>query len=1266
MATIDTILNIRVEGTDSMVKLKTAIDSTSKELKELKKGAKAAGADQEKFNAKIITAETKLKGLRGELNKSKTDLIKNAKAAGDTSKSYDSLTKQNAALSASLRKLSDPLGKNRKEFDNLSNKIKTNTDTLKKMDAQMGRNQRNVGNYKQAIAGVATTVGAAIIAFKAFQRVLGTFVEFEFQMKQVGVISGATSDELLILSDSAKELGATTAFTAGEVAGLQKSLAKLGFDPTEIEAMTAATLDLAFAFGDDLDETATQVGVVLKSFKLEASETGRVTDVLAKAFSSSALDLQKFSVSFPKVGAIAKQVGFSLEGTTALLGALTDAGLEASTAGTSLKNIFLLLADSNSALSQELGEGVNSVDTLLPALKDLFDSGIDVEEMLNLTDKRAVTAFATIASGTDDVSNLNTELVNAEGTAKEFADVMRDSLKGSLDEASSAADGFIINLLEKLAPAITFIVDGVALLFKGLGLLVNNFGKVALAVGAYGVVMAATAISQGVFTTGLGIARLSIVSYIKSTRIAEVVTKAFSAALRTNPIGLLVGGLTLAVASLVSFNNESKETVKGLGDINTEALELSDSLETMGNRYDELTSKTELSKEEQTELDKIIKDIAKNVPDAVTEVDKYGAALAVNTEKIEEFNKQNGKIATLKAEINIKNQTAALSEQREELEKVNKVNEEGNAVYVKNIGLVEKVDGLLQKVTLTTSKSGNVTSTANKLNKEQQLIYAEYIKGLESGAKKLKEDIENNEDIIASINGVKNARQLDAESKAKATEKLKAEILLKEQEIRNVENLQAKIKDLRDEQKGLTLSDKSRSVQIKNKIELLKKEIDTILLSNKTTKKSTEDEKEVSLTRATEDAEIKLIENAEERDIKARNKSFDRLKKDTEAKKTNKEDYDKWLTAQKELLEADLDAIDAKHEKIRTDKEKKDRDDEIKGKTEAYQKAENDKLLVLLDSTKTQEEVEEALLEFQIEQLEKKIEEWKRLYPKLGEQINQMEIDLAKKKRKRDKGTVDDVIDLEKLREDAIVLMTDVFIKKADERIAKLNEEIAAHKKQADFLKQLAISGNIQAKESLAEENRLIAESEAKKAEEEKRKQRILMVSAVLKAYIANIDAGDGSGEALAKAIASKAVLDQFVAGIGSFFEGTEDTGTVSNGLDSNGGRMAILHNNERVLTAKQNKQIGGYSNDQVANIVEQNRLGKLAGNTKMSSVWDSQLVVDQLLKVESKLDAVNTTIANKEVSSVELGAITQASMNIVERRKKAGNRTISTYKVKG
>ncbi len=188
MTTISTILDIQVVGTDSMAKLKTEIDKTNAELKELEETGKQAGESQDKYNARVVTAETKLKGLRGELNKGKTELIKNAKAVNATDKSYNSLTAQNAKLSAQLRKLSDPLGKNKAEFEKLSAKIKVNTTSLKAMDAQMGRNQRNVGNYKQAITSVATAAGGAIIAFKTFQRVLGTFVDFEFQMKQVGAI----------------------------------------------------------------------------------------------------------------------------------------------------------------------------------------------------------------------------------------------------------------------------------------------------------------------------------------------------------------------------------------------------------------------------------------------------------------------------------------------------------------------------------------------------------------------------------------------------------------------------------------------------------------------------------------------------------------------------------------------------------------------------------------------------------------------------------------------------------------------------------------------------------------------------------------------------------------------------------------------------------------------------------------------------------------------------------------------------------------------
>lgn len=567
MATIDTILNIRVEGTDSMVKLKASIDTTTAELKKLKAEGKSAGESQDKFNAKIVTAETKLKGLRGELNKGKNDLLKNAKAAGDTSKSYDSLTKQNAKLSAQARKLSDPLGKNSKEFSALTQKINTNTNALKKMDAQMGRQNRNVGNYKEAITGVASAVGIAIIAFKTFQRVIGTFVEFEFQMAQVGAISGATEVQLEMLTNTAKELGATTAFTAGEVAGLQKELAKLGFSPEEIEGMTAATLDLAYAFGNDLAETGEVVGVVLNSYGLEATEATRVTDVLASAFSKSALDLQKFNTAFPKVGTISSQLGFSLEGTTAILGKLSDAGLDASTAGTSLKSVFLKLADSNSALSQKLGGNVKSIDTLLPALQQLFEDGTDVEEMLGLTDKRAVTAFATMVKGADDIAALTTEFQNAEGTAKGFADVMRDTLQGSFDGMSSAADGFIITLVEAMAPAIRLVVDGVAFLFTGLSGLVKVFKFIAPAMIAYGATMVGISIAQGTFVSSLVASKVGLFLYNTGVKIAALGTRIFTAALNANPIGLIVSGLVLAGTAMFSFGASAQEAAEGVGDL---------------------------------------------------------------------------------------------------------------------------------------------------------------------------------------------------------------------------------------------------------------------------------------------------------------------------------------------------------------------------------------------------------------------------------------------------------------------------------------------------------------------------------------------------------------------------------------------------------------------------------------------------------------------------------------------------------------------------
>lgn len=1052
--------------------------------------------------------------------------------------SLNQLREKNKKLAIEKGKVNRLTKEGANRIKQINAELNKNNLILQKNASAMGKQKMNIGNYGSAIGKLGSMLGRLGGAFLVFRLIKGAFsVVKDFEQSQANLASvlGKSVDEMAALTEQAKLLGATTTFTASQVAELHLEFAKLGFSQQSIEGMTTATLALAEATGTELGEAASVVGATMRGFGLDVSQTQRVTDVMAKSFTSSSLDMTKFANAMSSVAPIANLAGVSLEKTTALIGTLTDRGLDASTAGTGLRNMFLRSNKAGLTFDQALTKIKNSTDQTATSMK-LFGT-------------RGAALGAILANTQEDVDSLTLKLLDSEGAAQKMADTQRDTLGGSIKLLQSAWEGLILKF-EEGTGTFGFLKDAIAFLADNLEDIVKGFVILGTALGVYALITKTTKAFQ-----------------------------ALNLVMKANPYILVASLLAGIIVALKLYTDEmsiAEQITQNYASIQEEA-----------------TKATAKEKAELGLLLNIAKD--KNLSDedrieAIERLNQLSPEFLGNL-TLENIATEDGvkAINNYIAALDKKALAQAIAAKKEKLfEQMLTI--EGSTIS-DNISFIEEAGAMLSN--LPWDRKGQI---------------GDIIDIGEANRTK-------------SLKGIKG--QIDALDKLTTAKILAGEI--------NVEDLS-----------GGTPKTPTTTPRV---------------------------EKEISLLRAREDAEIKLIENAEERDIKARNKRFDRLKEDTEAKKTNKEDFDKWLTAQEELLQADLDAIDAKHEKIRTDKEKKDRDNEIKGKTEAYQKAENDKLLVLLDSTKTQEEVEEALLAFQIEQLEKKIEVWKKLYPELGEQINQMEIDLAKKKRKRDKeeeGTVDDVIDLEKLREDAIVLMTDVFIKKSDERIAKLNEEIAAHKKQADFLKQLAISGNIQAKESLAEENRLIAESEAKKAEEEKRKQRILMVSAVLKAYIANIEAGDGSGEALAKAIASKAVLDQFVAGIGSFFEGTEDTGTVSNGLDSNGGRMAILHNNERVLTAKQNKQIGGYSNDQVANIVEQNRLGKLAGNTKMSSVWDSQLVVDQLLKVEGKLDAVNTTIANKEVSSVELGAITQASMNIVERRKKAGNRTISTYKVKG
>jgi len=333
---------------------------------------------------------------------------------------------------------------------------------------------------KGAIAATTALFGFVQISkmvSKELQKGFKVFKDYEFQMQKVRAISGANKEEFTKLDKSAQALGRSTFFTAEQVAGLQLNFSKLGFTSKEILKVQEGALLSATATGEDLARTATVIGSTIRGFGLDATEATRVSDVMAASFSSSALTLEKFQTAMTKVAPVAKILGLSLEETTATLGVLTDAGIEASIAGTSLRNIFLKLGDPSSDLAKSIGFTVNSGSDMVREFKRMRDEGVNVEKMLKLVDVRQVAAISTMIQNIDMLEKQIAAYNNAEGAADMMARTIQDSVNGALLKFNSALDGLRIFIFEKFAPAIQstleFFADLVNTVPKVISLMQN-------------------------------------------------------------------------------------------------------------------------------------------------------------------------------------------------------------------------------------------------------------------------------------------------------------------------------------------------------------------------------------------------------------------------------------------------------------------------------------------------------------------------------------------------------------------------------------------------------------------------------------------------------------------------------------------------------------------------------------------------------------------------------------------------------------------------
>ena len=370
--------------------------------------------------------------------------------------------------------------------------------------------------------------------------------DFELAMKKVKAVSGATGAEFEKLEKNALDLGRSTVFSASSVSELQLEMAKLGLSADEIVKATDSTLALAQAFGNELGPTAETVVKTINQFGLNAEDAGDVADVMATAFASSALDLEKFAGSMGNVAPVAKEFGFSLEETTALLGVLANNGIEGTDAGTKLKMAF----------SQLAAEGVNVKETFT----GIINGSVSYADAINVLGKRAAILSPIFGKNTDELASLGNELKLSEGRAKSMASEMDDSAKGGIAAMRSAIEGAQIQIGNALAPVVLDIVQKITDMAQAFGNMSRETQKSIVKAAAFLAAIGPIAsIGGGVTRVVLNLSKaFSLVAakgFTASMRFKRmaVVVRTLTRAVKANPLGLLITAITTVTALAIPF-----------------------------------------------------------------------------------------------------------------------------------------------------------------------------------------------------------------------------------------------------------------------------------------------------------------------------------------------------------------------------------------------------------------------------------------------------------------------------------------------------------------------------------------------------------------------------------------------------------------------------------------------------------------------------------------------------------------------------------------
>lgn len=363
---------------------------------------------------------------------------------------------------------------------------------LKQLTTQQKRLGQAKAQYEstQQLAGSMAATGAGGLAtgsgiLYAGAKVMAPGLEFDAAMSKVQSLTrlDAASEDMAALREQARQLGASTQFTAGQAAEAQGFLAMAGFKAESIQAAMPGMLDLAKAGDSGLAETADIASNILTGFNLQASETGRLGDVLVGAFTRSNVNLQMLGETMKYAAPVAASVGQDLETVAAMAGKLGDAGIQGSMGGTALRAILNRLSAPPKAAADALDKlGISAKDAqgnlrdVPTVLQEIYEKTKNMGDadraglLKGIAGEEAVAGLQVLVkqAGTGALQEFVSTLKATEGEASATAKTMADNLRGDLSAMGSAWEDLGIQLQEQqngpmreITQTLTGIIGGV-------------------------------------------------------------------------------------------------------------------------------------------------------------------------------------------------------------------------------------------------------------------------------------------------------------------------------------------------------------------------------------------------------------------------------------------------------------------------------------------------------------------------------------------------------------------------------------------------------------------------------------------------------------------------------------------------------------------------------------------------------------------------------------------------------------------------------------